>query len=68
MSSNALAIPINLGVKNEIPQSGTTPRLTKAKLNFAASDAILISESKAKDTPAPTAAPLIAAITGFSRL
>ena len=39
---------------------------TNAGTNTAASDAMRRSQAQAKDIPAPAAAPLTAAITGFS--
>ena len=52
--------------KNVPPESGTSPMFTNAGTNTAASDAMRTSHAQANDMPAPAAAPLTAAITGFS--
>jgi hypothetical protein len=48
------------------PESGTRPTLMNAGTKLAASDASRMSQAHAKESPAPAAAPLTAAITGFS--
>src|SRR5207253_10519592 len=58
------ALPISM--KNEPPESGTRPMLMNAGMNVAASAAIRMSHAHANESPAPAAAPLTAAITGFS--
>ena len=46
--------------------SGTRPTLTKAGTNAAESAAMRRSQAQASESPAPAAAPLTAASTGFS--
>src|SRR5215470_7937554 len=65
ISSQALAVPTTRGRKYVPPQSGCRPRLTKAWANFAAVDAMRMSQASARFIPAPAAAPLTAAMTGL---
>ena len=48
------------------PESGTSPMLMKAGTKLAESAAMRRSQAQANESPAPAAAPLTAAITGFS--
>ena len=48
------------------PESGTRPMLMNAGTKLAASAAIRRSQAQANESPAPAAAPLTAAMTGFS--
>src|SRR5215472_6589224 len=65
MSSHALAMPTRRGRKYVPPQSGCSPRLTNACVNFAAVEARRMSQPSARFIPAPAAAPFTAAITGL---
>ena len=61
----ARLIPTNRGRNQLDAASGTMPRREKTKPNFAAVDASRISIGSVIVTPTPTAAPLIAPMTGF---
>ena len=53
-------------MKKEPPESGIKPMRTKPGVKLAESAAMRMSQSAASDSPAPAAAPLTAASTGFS--
>ena len=54
-------------MKKDPPESGTSPMLMNAGTKVAESAAMRRSHAHASERPAPAAAPLTAAITGFSR-
>ena len=58
-------MPTRRGRNQLLHASGTIPRRAKTNPNFAASLAIRTSIGSVSVTPTPTAAPLMAAITGF---
>ena len=64
---SARSRPTMRGRKYEEPVSGMRPRLMKIWVKRARSDAIRMSQASARDSPAPAAAPLTAAMTGFSK-
>ena len=63
--SVACEMPTSRGRNQLLAASGTIPRLAKTKPNFEAVLARRMSMGKVIVTPTPTAAPLIAPITGF---
>jgi len=67
-SSAARERPITRGSSQAPPSPGTIPIFTKLSANLAFSEAMRVSHMQARSSPAPTAAPLTAAMTGTSRL
>ena len=63
---NARARPTAGGTNAVEPPSGISPMLTNASPKKADSAAMIRSQASASEQPIPTAAPLTAAITGFS--
>ena len=49
------------------PESGTSPMPMNAGTKLADSATMRMSQAHARDSPAPAAGPLTAAITGFSK-
>src|SRR5882672_365715 len=67
-NSNALAMPVRRGRKNDDPESGTNPILTKTSIKVASSEATTISQANASEQPAPAATPFNRPTTGFGKL
>src|SRR4051794_4716224 len=63
--SAALAKPIRSGMRKLEPPSGTRPMFTNASIRYDDWAASTRSQESAKESPMPTAGPLIAAIAGF---
>ena len=63
--SAACAIPTTLGRNHVLHASGTTPRRANTKPIFASVEASRTSIGSVSVMPNPTAAPLMAAMTGF---
>jgi len=66
ISSDAFAQPIMRGRNHVPPDSGTTPRLTKAAASFDDSAMMRISQPSAVSMPYPAAPPFTAQIVGLS--
>src|SRR5258708_6205888 len=67
-NSNAFAIPVRRGKKNDEPESGTSPMLIKTSINVASSDATMMSQASAREQPAPAATPFNRQTIGLGRL
>ena len=61
----ALAIPTSRGSVHDEPESADRPIAANAMVKLAVSATIRKSQAKANAAPAPAAAPLTAATTGF---
>ncbi len=66
IKSTAAAMPVRRGRRCVPPAPGTMPSFTSGSPSFAVADAMRKWQASAISQPPPSAAPLIAATTGFS--